>query len=164
MKTTLIVDGYNAIYAIPEARKKLKDNLLSARSKVIMLTKEYVRSSGYITDFCVVFDGQSKYRAFDRMHARHGGKHVFSETDEGDDRIIEAIKKYAEQGRVVAASKDNYVRNNARSHGASLINSEELAGKKAKGERQEAKEEGKQIDRKTRDQITKEYMEELGLE
>jgi predicted RNA-binding protein with PIN domain len=31
MKTTLIVDGYNAINAIPETRKMLKDNLLSAR-------------------------------------------------------------------------------------------------------------------------------------
>ena len=160
MKTVLIVDGYNAINAIDDVKKKLKESLLSARSEIILLTKEYARSSGYITDFHVVFDGQDRYRHMDRLKVPRDGKHTFSRTGDGDEKIIETIKQYAEKNRVVVASNDNYVRNNARSYGASLINSEDLCGKKKEllKEKQE-----KSLDKRTKDQITKEYMEELGL-
>lgn len=163
MKIVLIVDGYNAINAIPEVRKKLQDSLLSARSAIIVLTKEYARSSGYITDFHVVFDGQDKYRDMERLRVPKDGKHTFSRTGEGDEKIISTIKEYSEKGRVVVASNDNYVRNNARSYGASLVNSEDLAGKKKKDLKAELKKQGKKLDKRIKDKITKDYREELGL-
>ena len=91
MKTVLIVDGYNAINAIAELRKKLKESLLSARSEIIIITKEYARSSGYITDFHVVFDGQDKYRYMDGLRVPQNAKHTFSRTGDGDEKIISTI-------------------------------------------------------------------------
>ncbi len=169
MKTVLIVDGYNAIYAIPETKKLLKDNLLSARSKIIMLTSEYVRSSGYINDFCVVFDGQDRYRHLERLYVPASSKQTFSRTGEGDDKIIDTVRQYSARSgvRVVVASNDNYVRNNARGYGASLVYSEDLSGertgyrsgKKASGSRKDSV----KLSREEKDKITREYKKELGL-
>ncbi len=165
MKTTLVIDGYNAINAIPEARKKLKESLLSARSAIIIIAKEFVRSSGYINDFCVVFDGQDKYRHLERMHIPVGGTQIFSESGEGDDTIIDTVRKYANEGRVVVASNDNYVKNMSRGYGASLMPVDDLVRKKAKGARLKAKEtEKKKIARQEKNKITKDYMRELGIE
>jgi uncharacterized protein len=169
MKTVLIVDGYNAINAIPETKKLLKENLLSARSKIIMITQEYVRSSGYITDFCVVFDGRDEYRYLDRIHVPFSSRQTFSGTGEGDDKIIETIRQYSSRAgvRVVVASNDNYVRNNARGYRASLVDSEDLAGKRTRVEnvKREAKSgrSDKKISKDVKDRITREYKKELGL-
>ena len=169
MKTVLIVDGYNAIYAIPETEKLLKNNLLSARSKIIMLTSEYVRSSGYITDFCVVFDGQDRYRHLERLYLPENAKQAFSSTGEGDEKIIETIRQYSEKPRVrvVVASNDNYVRNNARGYGASLICSEDLSGRrslrKTGKNTSRFRRDVKKISKEVKEKITKEYKKELGL-
>lgn len=163
-KTTLIVDGYNAINAIHEVKKVLNRSLLDARSRIIVLAAEYVRSSGYITDFCVIFDGQDRYRYLERIHVPRDARHTFSATGEGDEKIIDTIRIYSEKGRVVVASNDNYVRNNARGYGASLIYSEDLAGKNRYSEKQKGQiEKDKEIDKHLKEKITKEYMEELGL-
>jgi uncharacterized protein len=164
-KTTLVVDGYNAINAIPEVRKLLKDSLLSARSRIIMLASEYARSSGYITDFCVVFDGQDRYRYLERMYVPQDAKHTFSKSGEGDDKILETVRNFSEKGKVVVASNDNYVRNNSRSYGAAIIDSEELGGKKKKKmpADKDTKSDDKALAKDIKDKITREYMEELGL-
>ena len=169
MKTVLIVDGYNAINAIPETKKLLKENLLSARSRIIMLTSEYARSSGYITDFCVVFDGQDRYRHLERLYIPSSSKQSFSGTGEGDEKIIETVRQYSSRSgvRVVVASNDNYVRNNARGYGASLLKAEVLSGgeaepKKKKEKRLNAPEE-KKISAEMKEKITREYRKELGL-
>ncbi|MEA3489775.1 MAG: NYN domain-containing protein [Candidatus Omnitrophota bacterium] len=162
MKTTLIVDGYNAINAISETRKKLKESLFSARSEIIIITKEYVRSSGYITDFCVVFDGQDRYRYLDRFNARRENEQVFSDSWEGDEKIIDTIREYSKKGKVIIASNDNYVRNNSRAYGASLLDVRHLVKRKT-GKTRPGKKKDKKIDKRLREEITREYMEELGL-
>lgn len=134
-----------------------------------MLTREYVRSSGYLTDFCVVFDGQDRYRSLERMYVPRDAKHAFSRTGEGDEKIIETVRQYASKPgvRVVVASNDNYVRNNARGHGASLMPSNEIGGKKSAGLKgtQKGKEtgNGKKLSARAIKKINREYMEELGL-
>lgn len=158
MKTTLIVDGYNAVNAILEARKELKKSLRAARSIITAMSVEYARSSGYITEFKVVFDGIDKYRGANILR---GKTQVFSRTGGGDNKIIEMIRKCSKNGKVVLASNDNYVRNNARAYGASIINAEVLAGKKrgpSKGKKEE-----KKISRDLKEKITKEYREKLGI-
>jgi len=165
MRTTLIVDGYNAINAIPETRKKLKDGLLDARSLLIVMTREYVRSSGYIDDFCVVFDGQDRYRHLDRLIPRGGGQ-VFSRTGLGDEKIIDTVKRYSEKNRVIVASDDNFIKNMSRGYRASVISPEDLAGKKKKlrtKNKNEEKHPDKKIGKKLRDSITEEYKRQLGL-
>jgi predicted RNA-binding protein with PIN domain len=162
METTLIVDGYNAINAIGETRAHLERDLRSAREAIVAISREYARSSGYITRVRVVFDGQDRYRHRDGAGISRAREQVFSRTDQGDDKIIETINKFARLGRVVLASNDNYVRNNARAYGAAVITSDELAGKKPCRVKA-GKVREKKISGKVKDRITKEYREELGL-
>lgn len=163
MAAILVVDGYNAIYAIPETREKLKKGLERARNAIVAIAREYARSSGYITDIKVVFDGDSRYRYLDALELSRGRTHVFSETGEGDDTIIETVRKYSSRGKVVLASNDNYVRNNSRAYNAVIISVEELLRKKKKDEPAGSKTPDKEISKNVRDKITREYEQELGL-
>jgi len=162
MATTLVVDGYNAINAIRTTRNMiLNGQLEEARREIMEIAKKYARSSGYIKDVCVVFDGDDKYRHLDRV-SNIPGNHVFSGTDKGDDKIIQTVKRYSSFSRVIVASNDNYVRNMSRGYGASLMAPEDLAPEKHH-EHHEKKGPAKEIDKKTRDAITEDYMRELGL-
>jgi len=162
METTLIVDGYNAINAIDEARGEMERGLRYAREAILAISSEYARSSGYITRVRVVFDGLDRYRHLDNTDISRGRSQVFSGTGKGDDKIIETINKFSRLGRVVLASNDNYVRNNARAYGASVITSDELVRKRP-GRPSGKKLPGKKISGKVKDRITKEYRKELGL-
>ena len=163
MATTLVVDGYNAINAIPETKKKLKTGLPAARRAIMAISREYARSSGYITDIRVVFDGDDRYRYLDALELPRGRSQVFSATGKGDAKIIDTVRRRSRYGKVVVASNDNYVRNNSRAYNASLISVDELAGGKKPAARKAEKAIGKKIDRKVREDITREYRRKLGL-
>jgi predicted RNA-binding protein with PIN domain len=162
MKTILVVDGYNVINAIPKVREKIKKDLRSARNAAILIIKEYVRSSGYITDFKVVFDGSTRYRHLETHEIPKPKEQVFSETGKGDDKIIETVKKCSRSGKVVLASNDNYVINNARAYGASIIDVRDLLKKKKNSSKEKHKTK-KRINKNTKDEITAEYRKKLGV-
>lgn len=165
MQTTLVVDGYNAMNAIPKAKKELSNSLEAARNAVIAISREYARSSGYITDVRVVFDGDDRYRHFDGINIPGVTFHIFSRTGQGDDKVIETVKKYAERGRVVLASNDNYIRNNARAYGAAIVDVRELEGKKkGQGSRGKGQDNSKRIKPDVEKEITRHYLKALGLE
>ncbi|MBD3378849.1 MAG: hypothetical protein GF408_00080 [Candidatus Omnitrophica bacterium] len=162
MRTTLVVDGYNAINAIPEAKKEMRKSLLAARKAISEMCRRYARSSGYITDLKIVFDGQDKYRNRNRLFS--GGKEqLFSPTGCGDEKIIQTVKKACAEGKVVLASNDNYVRNNARAYGAKPIRAEELAGRKRQTRKAGPKGKFHGIASRKLAEITREYREYLGL-
>ncbi|MDD4013693.1 MAG: NYN domain-containing protein [Candidatus Omnitrophica bacterium] len=167
MKTTLVVDGYNAANAIPKIRKELSKSLEAARKAVLAAAKEFARSSGFITDVRVVFDGDDRYREFDRLNIPGVSLQVFSRTGKGDDKVIETVKKCAREGRVVIASNDNYVRNNSRAYGAAVINVKELEGRKTQirqGSGRIARTgNAKKIAPALENEITRQYMRELGI-
>ncbi len=168
MAITLVVDAYNAINKIPKAKKEMKRGLIYARKAIVDICSEYVRSSGFITDLKVVFDGQDMYRYLDTMDLSRGKTQVFSSTGRGDDKIIEIVRVSSKKGRVVLASNDNYVRNNSRVYGASLLNVESLVRKKKsqklkESESQRSKYIEKNISQKVKSEITMEYKKELGI-
>lgn len=178
MQTTLVVDGYNAINAIPKAKKELAHSLECARKAIIDITRAFARSSGYITDVRVVFDGDDRYRHLDAENIPGVTFHLFSRTGKGDDKVIETVKKCAAYGRVVLASNDNYIRNNARAYGAAILDVEELEGKKAgsgarsagrrvkkgaKGAGRKAKDVAKRMDPAVEKEITRQYARMLGM-
>ncbi|MFH1878992.1 MAG: NYN domain-containing protein [Candidatus Omnitrophota bacterium] len=99
MPVTLVVDGYNAINAISAVRKEMDKSLLSARQSIIALSREYARSSGYISNVRVVFDGDDKYRKDPVLNRLRGKDQVFSETGRGDDKIIQTVKECSRYGR-----------------------------------------------------------------
>ncbi len=158
--TTLIVDGYNAINAIARTKELLSKSLRSARSEIIAISREYARG-GNIHDVIVVFDGNDKYADLNNNHISPRVYQVFSGTGKGDDKIIETIRKASGKGPVVLASNDNYVRNNARAYGASVIDSRDLVRKKKKTSAGEAFE--KKMRGKDKREITEEYKKILGI-
>jgi len=163
MSTILVVDAYNAIYAIPEVRLKMNDSLERARNSITLISKEYARSSGYINDIRVVFDGDDKYRYVNELNRNRKKNEIFSKTGDGDDEIIRTVRNCSKYARVVVASNDNYVRNIARGYGALIINSEELTKTKKRKKIFKEKKEEKKIDKSTEIKITNEYKKELGL-
>lgn len=167
MASTLVVDGYNAINAIPQTRKYLmKGELELARRQLIAICREYARSSGYIKDVSVIFDGDDKYRELDQINMPPGGaEQIFSRTGEGDEQIIRTVKRYSSFSRVIVASNDNYVRNMSRGYGASLIDARDLLPRQRKDRvTKDDKREKKNIPRKVLNSITEEYMKHLGIE
>lgn len=161
--TTLVVDGYNAVYAIPETREALKKSLLDARRAILDLAKQYARTSGCIDDVKVVFDGDDRYRYLDKFDLSRTKSQVFSRTGGGDEKIIEMIKVCSRNGKVVLASNDNYVRNNARAYGAGIMDVRELAVKKSKKIKSCRTGETKELDRDTCNEITRDYRKKLGF-
>ncbi len=119
----LIVDGYNAIHKIPHLSEKLSRSLHSARQGLAALVREYQRRNGAIVDFYLVFDGRDRQEP-DLFPPPH---QVFSARGEGDRQIIRLVEKYSKKHRVVVASDDNFVRNNARAHRARVISIAEFA-------------------------------------
>ncbi len=170
MTTTLIVDGYNAINAIPEIKSDIARGLSFARESILALSKEFARSSGYITDVKVVFDGRDRYRG-DAAFGFGGRREcIFSGTGTGDEKIIETIKEASRKGRVVVASNDNYVRNNSRAYGAAIMSSEDLLRRKGGDRRRarsgsSAKRKGseKRIGHRSAAEITEQYRKDLGM-
>lgn len=162
MTTTLVVDGYNAIYAIPVLREAMAKSLKSARTALLAKAKKYAKSSGFITDVKVVFDGDDKYRDDGALALAGDASQVFSKSGEGDDAVIQTVKKCSRYGRVIVASNDNYVRNNSRVHGAKPIPVQELMTPRA-GNKTSKRKSIKKIDICVQEKITREYKKELGL-
>ena len=114
----LIVDGYNAIHKIPHVRRAADRSLQIARQTITELTREYQRRYGGIDRVCVVFDGKNEYR--DQPH-RALPDQVFSRTGEGDSEVIRIVRRFSRRYHVLVVSDDNFVRNNARAHSATVI-------------------------------------------
>ena len=122
----LVVDGYNVINKIRDLLEIADRSLKDARNAVTKLSNEYKKRDGGISEVYVVFDGQNQYRNLDIPHPK---EHIFSNTGEGDRKIIETIRIASDKGTVVVVSDDNYVRNNARAYSASLMRPIELIKK-----------------------------------
>ncbi|MDD5633764.1 MAG: NYN domain-containing protein [Candidatus Omnitrophica bacterium] len=164
MEITLVVDGYNAINAIPGMKKDFQEGKLEeARKKLHALVKEYARSSGYITGVRIVFDGDDRYRYLDALDITRNKEQVFSATGKGDEKVIDTVRRCSRFGAVVLASNDNYVRNNSRSYNASIIAVEDLAKKKIKYAKKRKVTE-KKISQALSKKITDEYRKELEIE
>ena len=119
----LVIDGYNVINRISYLSKIADQNLQEARQAVSELANKYKRKDGGISEVYVVFDGKDQYRNLDIPSPK---EHIFSDTGEGDRKIIDTVKKVCDKGVVIVVSDDNYVRNNARAYSASLLHCEQL--------------------------------------
>ncbi|MEA3328479.1 MAG: NYN domain-containing protein [Candidatus Omnitrophota bacterium] len=119
----LIVDGYNVMNRIRYLLDISDESLKDARVAVSDLVKEYKRRDGGISEVYVVFDGKSQYRGAAIPRPR---EHIFSDTGKGDQKIVELIRKFSGKHTVTVVSDDNYVRNSARAHRASLLRPSQL--------------------------------------
>ncbi|MEA3560611.1 MAG: NYN domain-containing protein [Candidatus Omnitrophota bacterium] len=119
----LIVDGYNVMNKIGYLSDISDESLKDARDAVSKLAKEYKRRDGGISEVYVVFDGKNQYRDVAIPRPK---EHIFSDTGKGDQKIVELIRKFSDKHTIIVVSDDNYVRNSARAHCASLLRPSQL--------------------------------------
>ena len=124
---TLILDGYNVIYAVPELARQMDRSLEAAREALVRRCEAYRARRGNIGQIYVVFDGRDD-ECSGASEQQHGRVTVcFTQPpEEADQRILRLIE--AERpGRCVVVSNDNEVFNNARAYGARVISVQEFA-------------------------------------
>ena len=120
--TTLILDGYNVIHAVPELARHLDHSLQSAREALVRLCREYRARRGDIGRLYVVFDGRD-VQAFGSPAPQDERVTVcFTQRpQEADERILRLIESQSAGSRCVVVSNDNEVFNNARAFGARVV-------------------------------------------
>jgi len=125
---TLILDGYNVIYAIPVLRKIiLKHGPAKARESLIDLCVKYRGSRRDISCIYIVFDAPSRSpqqgcgSCPGQLNFK-GVKVIFSQgKKEADDVIIEFLKNNDPAESFIVVSSDNYVCNNSRIYSARVM-------------------------------------------
>lgn len=120
MRTLLIVDGYNAIFCIRSVRVLMAQSPVRSRRGLVNISRRYVRSSGHIDHLLVVFDGKSSIRQAPGRILEEKDV-IFSDSSGADELIIKKVKHYGRIFRIIVASRDNFVCNNSRALGASVI-------------------------------------------
>ena len=124
---TLILDGYNVIYAVPELARQMDRSLEAAREALVRLCEAYRARRGDIGQVYVVFDGRDDEGSSASEQPRGRLTQCFTRPpEEADQRILRLIE--AERpARCVVVSNDNEVFNNARAFGASVISVQEFS-------------------------------------
>ena len=161
----LVIDGYNVIFRTSYLCKIANKDLMRSRNEVTKIARQYQRKIGGIDKLKVVFDGQDKYQGISCYSDQK-----YSATGQGDIEIVRTIEQFATKYNVTVVSNDNFVRNNARAHGASAIGVDEFLnignanvgaivpnGPKSKTNV------GKKVSEKQAKKINKDLMKEWGL-
>ncbi|NQT23344.1 MAG: NYN domain-containing protein [Candidatus Omnitrophica bacterium] len=117
---TIILDGYNVIYKIPELTAKLNESLKAARTALAMLLstwkKKYLYNRAYI-----VFDGKDNVTLEYPQNKVCGIDCFFTGSgEEADERIIALVRKYGASSEITVISDDNKVRNNCKAFGVKV--------------------------------------------
>ena len=123
--TTLILDGYNVIHAVPELARHLDRSLQSAREALVRRCETYRARRGDIGRLYVVFDGRDA-QAFGSPEQSDGSVTVCftQKPQEADERMLRLIESQSTGSRCVVVSNDNEVFNNARAFGAGVMSVE----------------------------------------
>ena len=124
MQEHLIIDGNNAMHAIPEIMRELANDRNMARDSLLRLLEPVVNDGDRLT---VVFDGREgrgsiqKHRNIDLFAV------VYSSSSEGADGVIERMVMAAKQpARICVITNDNLIRNCAYANGASAMRVEQF--------------------------------------
>ena len=166
MKTLLIIDGYNAIYKIPELCAKLDQSLEAAREALAAFVGRW-RSTHPEVDCLIVFDGKDDATRYGSHTVIGRVRCFFTRTQsDADDEIIRQVREHhSARTPVIVVSDDNYVRNNFRAHGARIESVSYLVAspKHQKSRGGKAAPDEKIIDMKTMGEINKELRRKYGL-
>ena len=109
---TYIIDGYNAIYKIPEAKAHLNTSLEKARNILVGIVAKLE------ADSTIVFDGKTDAH-YGSQSSISGVRIIFTDTnEEADDRIAEILRHSYSNKNTLVISDDNRVANSARAFNA----------------------------------------------
>jgi ribosomal protection tetracycline resistance protein len=117
---TLIIDGYNVIYAIPEIENLLDESLEAARIGLVRLLSGFKGLRGDVENIVIVFDGKAGF--FDEENTVSPGmKTIYTHgSKDADDKILEIIRDSNRPDLITVVSDDNFLHNNTRSLGARI--------------------------------------------
>ena len=127
MQEHLMIDGNNAIHAIPELQQELTLDRNQARDSLLRMI-EPVTNTG--TRLTVVFDGRGGRGSIQKFGSSNFFDVVYSSSQEGADGVIERMvlaSKYP--SHICVVTNDNMIRNCAYSCGASAMRVDQLIKK-----------------------------------
>lgn len=128
MQEHLIIDGNNALHAVPQLAKTLERDRQMARDDLVrMLEPLQARENCLLT---VVFDGRGGKTALSKHRGNEQYSIIYSSSSQGADGVIERMLMAAEYPeRITVGTNDNLIRNCAYTHGAAVMRVEELVKK-----------------------------------
>lgn len=119
MIDTLIVDGYNIIYALPELESELDKSLVSARLALANLLQRYQGGERSIKRIYVVYDSREGAGGMEDLGLV---KNLYaSKEGSADSEIVRILKRAGSGKRIAVLSRDNFVINHTRSMGADIL-------------------------------------------
>jgi predicted RNA-binding protein with PIN domain len=130
----LIIDGYNAIHALPSLRSRLDRGLEYAREGLAALIREW-KSQRPSWEVVIVYDGQrsSAERGVSGIQA------VFTHSKmEADERIREMVRKQAPRSETIVITRDREILSSCRAHGVCFESPDFLIRKSRETQRRAA--------------------------
>ena len=120
MKEHLIIDGHNAIHAVPDLAKEMKRDRNLARDSLLHLLEPLQIKEGCL--LTVVFDGRNGPQTVSKHRGNPDYTIVYSSSIEGADGVIEKMLMAANRpDRIVVVTNDGLIRNCAYANGASAM-------------------------------------------
>ena len=128
MQEHLIIDGNNALHAMPELARDLRNNREYAREALLHLLEPLLGVS--ISLLTVVFDGKGGPLSVSKHKGLEAFTVIYSSSAQGADGVIERMLMASKQPeKLVVVTNDNLIRNCAFAHGASVMRVEEVSKK-----------------------------------
>jgi predicted RNA-binding protein with PIN domain len=128
MQEHLIIDGNNALHAIPVLAKSLERDRQLARDDLIRMLEPLQARNQYL--LTVVFDGRGGKTSLTKHQGNSNYSIIYSSSSQGADGVIERMLMGAEfPERITVSTNDNLIRNCAYTHGAAVMRVEELVKK-----------------------------------
>jgi predicted RNA-binding protein with PIN domain len=125
MQEHLMVDGNNALHAIPELANELSRDRNQARESLLRLLEPL--QSGENVMLTVVFDGRGGRSSIAKHRNIEEFTVIYSSSVQGADGVIERMLMAAKSPeRIVVVTNDGLIRNCAYESGASAMRVEEL--------------------------------------
>jgi len=122
----LVVDGYNAIHALPELRARLDHSLEHARDGLMKIAREW-RARHAAWEVVIVYDGQTGVMSPESAKGGGGVRAVFTPSrQEADDRIKKMIRQKERGAEMVVLTRDREILGCGRDHGVRGENPEFL--------------------------------------
>ncbi|PIU60866.1 MAG: hypothetical protein COS84_11860 [Armatimonadetes bacterium CG07_land_8_20_14_0_80_40_9] len=120
MKTTLLVDGYNVIWADLELNRLMRSDPKKARQRLIDQLSRYREDT--LHQIIVVFDGARGGGLEQNSEEVQGVEIIYSRRGEEADSVIkELVLKSDSPSSIVVASSDREIKNYAVTKGASTV-------------------------------------------
>jgi predicted RNA-binding protein with PIN domain len=125
MQEHLMVDGNNALHAIPELAKELEIDRNQARDSLLRLLEPLTTGENCV--LTVVFDGRGGRSSLSKHANMKNYTVIYSSSSQGADGVIERMLMASKSPeRIVVATNDGLIRNCAYECGASAMRVEDL--------------------------------------